>query len=89
MKKALPYRETETGIRIPEHKIKWMPPQKSSKSKAKSNGKNKDLDFAFAVPKIYSDLAASNFNMFMQHSNTTGCEDPLSESEKESDPSGR
>lgn len=57
MKKRL-YRITETGIRIPKEKIKWMPPLEEE---------------SFDAPKLsaptdrnYFDLLTRNFNSFLQ-----------------------
>ena len=86
IKKAFPYRETETGVRIPVHKIKWMSSPESNKSKTKTKGKNKDSDFMFPISQNYSDLVASNFNAFMQYSNAVEADDLLAESSEASNP---
>ena len=86
MERNPPCRKTETGVRIPKSKIKWMSSPEGSKPKRKSKGKNRNSDVMFSTSKNYNDLVASNFNAFIQCSNTIEADAPFAESWEESNP---
>lgn len=62
MKSKRPYRLTETGIRIPTRKIKWMSSPKSTKSKSSDI----DLEISISAPKNFKHLLNSNFDALVQ-----------------------
>lgn len=58
MKNHRSYRLTETGIRIPVHKVKWMASPKGNRSK--------DLDIVAPAKKNFNHLFANNLAALMQ-----------------------
>ena len=75
MKNKHPYRLTDTGIRIPRHKIKWMAPPKGNKSKP--------LDSPIPASKDFKHLFNSNFDALVHFSES---DDLINDEEwKESD----
>ena len=58
MKKHCPYRQTATGIRISNRKLKWMSPKKDSAPI--------DLDIILPGSKQFNSLYLNNFNFLTQ-----------------------
>lgn len=73
MKNKRPYRLTETGIRIPTYKIKWMSSPKSTKPKSSDI----DLKASIPAPKNFKHLLNSNFDALVQGMDASESDDIL------------